>query len=373
MRKRGEVLAILAVLCLLMLRSDAARQAAAGAVQQALAVVFPSLFPFFVLSRQLTSRGLRLPAGADRRCLRLLGVPAAGAEAVVMGLCGGYPLGVYAACERYKGGALSEDQTRRLLLFCNNTGPAIFFGMIGARLFPDTGVCAWLFGIHVLSAVLTALVFSAPDPFGRALPAPPAAEAGEDLMESVGRAAAACARLCACVVFVSVLLRLAMDLAPVQWLLARLPVPRAVSEALLCIFTDLPSGLRALEAVGDPTIRLVLCAGAVGWGGMCVHMQAAGLWRGAGLVPRGYHCAKAFQAVCACALAVVPARLLFGAALPIWPAPMVMIIAAAKKALDILPSMRYNGKKERKRRRRHAVSQKDRAGLRLLRPGGADR
>ena len=89
MRKRGEVLAILAVLCLLMLRSDAARQAAAGAVQQALAVVFPSLFPFFVLSRQLTSRGLRLPAGADRRCLRLLGVPAAGAAAVVMGLCGG--------------------------------------------------------------------------------------------------------------------------------------------------------------------------------------------------------------------------------------------------------------------------------------------
>ena len=37
-----------------------------------------------------------------------------------------------------------------------------------------SSICAWLFGIHVLSAVLTALVFSAPDPLGRALPAPPA-------------------------------------------------------------------------------------------------------------------------------------------------------------------------------------------------------
>lgn len=368
MRKRGEVPVILALLVLLMLRADAARQAAAGAVQQALAVVFPSLFPFFVLSRRLTSRGLRLPAGANRLCLRLLGVPATGA--FVMGLCGGYPLGVYTACERYRSGSLTKEQTRRLLLFCNNTGPAIFFGMIGARLFPEPGLCAWLFGIHALSAVLTALVFSGTAP-GVQSACCNAAAGAEGLMESVGRAAAACARLCACVVFVSVLLRLALDLPPVQWLLARLPVERSVSEALICIFADLPSGLRALESVGDPTIRLVLCAGAVGWGGMCVHLQAADLWQGAGIAPRGYFAAKAFQTGCACALAAVPARPAPGAAPPLWPAVMVIAFACAKKALDILPTMRYNVENEGKRRRRHAVSQKDRAGLRLLRPGRA--
>ena len=367
MRRRGETLALWALMALLMLRAGAARQAAARALAQAMTVVFPSLFPFFVLSRRLTCRGFCLPERADRICLRLLGVPAAGIEAMLMGLCGGYPLGVYSACERCKSGALTEAQTRRLLLFCNNTGPAIFFGMIGARLFPDTGVCAQLFLIHVLSAALTALVFSGADPAGQA-PRFCTAAGPEGLMESVVRAAAACARLCACVTFVSVLLRLALDFAPVQWLVSHLPLDCGVSETLVCAFADLPSGLQALEAAADPAARLILCAGTVGWGGLCVHMQAADLWREAGLRPRGYLPAKAFQAICSCALAIVPARRLFGAPLPLWPVFMVLFASCGKKALDISSSMRYNGGKERKRRRQHAVSQKDRTGLRLLRP-----
>lgn len=350
-----------------MLRSGLARQAAAQAVQQAIEVVFPSLFPFFVITRRLT--GIALPAEADRWSLRLLGVPSAGLEAVLLGLCGGYPLGVYCACERYRAGALTGRQARRLLLFCNNTGPAIFFGMVGALLFPDQGVCAWLFLIHIASAVLTALYFSQSvpeDPSGRACPAP----RREGWMESVAMAASACARLCASVVFVSVLLALGLSLAPVQWCLAHLPVDRAVSEAMICALTDLPAGLRALGKVTEPARRFILCAGAVGWGGACVHLQAADLWRRAELSPRGYFAAKAVQSACACALAFLPARRLFGAPLPIWPALLAVFAAVGKKAMDFSGMLQYNREKSMQRRRRHAVSQKDRAILRLLRPGG---
>ena len=371
MKRKLGLLGAWALLGLMMLRSDTARQAAAGAVSQAMETVFPSLFPFFVISRRLTGMGVALPARADRLCLRTLGVPAAGLEAALLGLCGGYPLGVYAACERFRSGALTKVQTQRLLAFCNNTGPAVFFGMVGALLFPDTGVCVWLFLIHIMSAVLTALCFSRSATDGQGQRVEPTTRQ-EGWMESVTYAAAACARLCACVVVVAVLLALGLSLGPVEWALARLPADRAVCEAVLCALTDLPSGLRALGKVTDPAVRMILCAGAVSWGGMCVHMQAADVWGGAGVKPRGYFAAKTFQALSSCAMAAVPARLMLGAALPLWPAAVPFFAAAGKKALEFFRTVRYNRENRTQRRRRYAVSQKDRARLRLLRPGGAD-
>ena len=354
MKRSARTVLTAGLLGLLMLRSDAARQAAAGAVRQSAEAVFPSLFPFFVVSRQLTAT-LR-PRRAER-------VP------LLMGLCGGYPLGVYSACELYGEGVLSESQTLCVLRSCNNTGPAVFFGMVGAALFPDPAICASLFAVHILSAVLTAMLVSGPaedGPSGRRIPD----RSPERLTDSVLQAARACANLCACLIIFSVVLRLILELPPMQWLLPRLPLDRRVSEALLCAAADLPSGLQAIARIPDPAVKIILCAGAVGWGGACVHMQAAGIWHAAGLQPRGYYASKVLQTAVSCALAFVPARLLFGSRLPLWPAAVLIFIAVGKKAMEFFRILRYNGEKMKPRRREHAVSQKDGAGLRLLRPGG---
>ncbi len=354
MKRKGRTAAAFCGLLLLMLRPAEARQSAAQAIRQSAEVVFPSLFPFFVVSRQLTG---------SLRLRRTSFVP------FLMGLCGGYPLGVYSACQLYRQGALSETQTRRALRCCNNTGPAIFFGMIGAVLFPNPAVCAWLFAIHVLSAFLTAWIVTGPAREEAARPLPPV-KPPEPLLDSVLQSARACAGLCASVVFFTMLLRLLLGLSAVRLLLSCLPLDRSVSEALLCALADLPSGLNAMAQIADPAVRLVLCAGSVGWGGVCVHLQAAGIWRGTGLRPKGYFPAKALQALISCALAFVPARLSFGAALPLWPAALPFFAAAGKKAMAFSRNMGYNEKNRTGRRRNHAVSQKNRAGLRLLRPGG---
>ena len=354
MKRRLRTVLTLGVLGLLMVRSGAARLAAARALRTSAEVVFPSLFPFFVVSRRLTS-ALRL-----RRPER---VP------MLMGLCGGYPLGVYSACALYAQGVLSEAKALRTLRCCNNTGPAIFFGMIGAVLFPDPVICASLFLVHILSAVVTAALVSGPaetDPPSGMIPPPSA----EPLTDSVTQAARACANLCACVVFFGTFLRLTLELPPVQGLLERLPMDRHVSEALLCALADLPGGLQSMARIPAPAVRFVLCAGAVGWGGACVHMQAAGIWQSAGLRPSGYYCAKALQAVVSCALALAPARLLFGTPSPLWPAALPFFALFGKKAIEFSGNLRYNKKEAERRRVRHAVSQKDRARLRLLCPRG---
>ena len=367
MKKAVRRAALPALLLLaLALRADAAREAAQAAVRQAALTVLPALFPFIAASRMLTGSGLLDLRRGDRMCLRLFGVPAAGLGAVLMGLCGGYPLGVYTACELYEHGQLTRTQAQRLLRFCNNTGPGIFFGMVGAALFPEARVCAALYLIHILSAFLTALVVSESgevETTGRAPSRTP-----ESVPQAVQSAFFSALGLCGYVIFFSVLLRLALDSPPLHWLLSRAPVDRGAAEALICAFTDLPSGIAALASVAAPAARFLLCAGAVSWGGLCVHMQAAGVWQAANLVPSGYYPAKALQTLFSCVLAFPAANRLFGASLPVWPAISVILAAILKKAVEISPRMRYNGKNEG--RRRYAVPKEDRTRLRLLRPGG---
>ena len=367
MKKAVRRAALPALLLLaLALRADAARDAAQAAVRQAALVVLPALFPFIAASRMLTGSGLLDLRRGDRMCLRLFGVPAAGLGAVLMGLCGGYPLGVYTACELYESGRLTRAQVQGLLRFCNNTGPGIFFGMVGAVMFPKARVCAALYLIHILSAFLTALLVSEGgegETLGRT-----AVRRPETIPQAVQSAFFSALGLCGYVIFFSVLLRLVLDSPLLQWLLNHAPVDRGVTEALVCAFTDLPSGIAAMAAIADPAARFLLCAGAIGWGGLCVHMQAAGVWQAAELAPKGYYPAKGLQAAISLILAFPAANRLFGASLPVWPAVLAILAAILKKAVEISPRMRYNGKNEG--RRRYAVPKEDRAVLRLLRPGG---
>lgn len=358
--------AILGML-LLMLRSGQAREAALQGVKLSMEVVFPSLFPFFVLSRRLTGSGiLRLQRG-NRLCRRFFGVGAAGMGALLMGFCGGYPLGVDTACQLYQNGQLGKEEAQRLLRFVNNTGPAFFFGMVGAVLFQNVRICAALYLIHILSAMLTGLLLKGRGP-DEALSSPKSqALRRESLPESVRQAFFSVCQLCGYVVFFSVVLAMALAFPPIQALGG--DIFRAVVSATL----DLPNGISAIARIGDPTLRFFLCAGAIGWGGFCVHMQAAGLWQRAGLEPRGYYWGKLCHCLVSCALAFPAARLLLGGTLPLWPGMLPVLAVILKRTVAFFPALGYNTKNTWKRRPSHAFSQENGTRLCLLQPGGKNR
>ena len=62
---------------------------------------------------------------------RMLGVSGPGGTAVLLGLLGGYPVGAQTAGELARTGAVSRQEGQRLLLFCNNCGPAFALGVAG--------------------------------------------------------------------------------------------------------------------------------------------------------------------------------------------------------------------------------------------------
>ena len=350
--------AILGML-LLMIWSGQAREAAVQGVKLSLEVVFPSLFPFFVLSRRLTRSGILRLSRGNRLCGRLFGVSAAGMGALLMGFCGGYPLGVDTVCGLYQSGQLGREEAQRLIRFVNNTGPAFFFGMVGAVLFQSARVCGVLYLIHVLSAVLTGLLLARTGRERTDHCAKPAPLVPEPLPESVRQAFFAVCQLCGYVVFFSVALAILLAFPPVQWLMGQAFFPGDILRAFLSGTLDLPNGIAAIARIGNPTARFFLCTAAIGWGGFCVHMQAAGLWQRAGLEPRGYYWGKLMHMAVSLALAFPAAGLLFGGKIPLWPGFVPLAALILKRTVAFFDHLGYNTKNTSKRRLCHAFSEKN--------------
>lgn len=153
------------VLCgvLIWLLADAGRVrlAAAEALTLCARTVIPALFPFMAVSGMLVSLGFG--EWLSPRLAGLMGLlfhlPGSAGSALLLGLVGGYPIGARTAAALYRENLLTRDEAQRLLSFCNNSNPVFLISVLGAGVFssPRTGIYLWL--IHILSALLTGMLF----------------------------------------------------------------------------------------------------------------------------------------------------------------------------------------------------------------------
>ena len=285
MKNRIAVFASLCGLFCLMFASPQVIGCARDALKLCAELILPSLFPFFVLSILLSKLGL--PAALGRllspAASRLFGVSGAGASALFIGLCGGYPMGAAYIAEMAASGAVSREEAERLLGFCNNSGPAFIVGAVGAGIFGSSAVGLALYGIHILAAVLTGLLlrgrgFSSPAP-------PPPTETppfSAALPQAVKQAVSAALSVCGFVVCFTVLAGL---LDAVGWfsllsgsLSALTGAELHFSRALLTGLLELGSGVGAMRGLSLSPANLALAAGMLGWGGVSVHFQTLSLF-----------------------------------------------------------------------------------------------
>ena len=174
----GLALGLLAVMAGLLAASDVAAQAVREGLALCGGSVIPALFPFLVVSRLFVATGSAAALGQLLAPLtrRMLGISGPGGTAVLLGLLGGYPVGAQTAGELARTGAVSRQEGQRLLLFCNNCGPAFALGVAGVGCFGSLRAGVWLWLIHVSAAVLMALLTrSTSSPEGRTSPSAPQA------------------------------------------------------------------------------------------------------------------------------------------------------------------------------------------------------
>ena len=298
MRMRWRAAACLAlggVLVLFLAEAGFVRAAAAEALSLCARSVIPALFPFLVVSSLLLSLGLGellspMLAGLMEPLFRVDGV---GSSALLLGLVGGYPIGAKTAADLYRGGRLSRPEAERLLAFCNNSNPVFLISVLGGGVFGSVRAGVWLWLIHLLSALLTGLLFRNHGGPARRQAGGTAAFQAVSLsaafVAAVRESLSGMLSVCAFVTFFYVLARPLASLG--GWL-----------GPVLVGLTELFSLTPLLR---PDRFGFILASAMAGWGGLSVLCQTAAVLEGSGLRLQSCAAGKAVQGLLAGLLAAL--------------------------------------------------------------------
>lgn len=269
------------------------RLEAAGALALCAGTVIPALFPFLTVTGMLARLGFGqwLTPCLSGLMTPLFRLPGCAGSALLLGLVGGYPIGARTAVELYAEGSLTRREAERLLTFCNNSNPVFLISVLGHGVFGSVRTGVWLWLLHVLSALLTGLLFRGHGARRRAVPPTVRVQAvslSGVLVASVREAAGGMLSVCAFVTFFYVLS------SPFR----QLPAPWA----------GLATGVTELFSL-TPLLRcdrfsFVLAAGCAGWGGLSVLGQTAALLDGTDLPLRPCLVGKLTQGLLSATLAL---------------------------------------------------------------------
>lgn len=262
MNRRADTITGIAAalgITLLILDSKTALAGAQNGVELCIRTVIPSLFPFFLFSILLTTSlmGRRIPF--LRPVCRLCRIPDGAESILIAGFLGGYPVGAQCVSQAYGAGKLTHADARRLLCFSNNCGPAFLFGM-AATLFTEWWAPWTLWGIHIFSALFVGAMTP-----GETGSCSVQSSTTVSPVQALNRSVRIMAGVCGWVVIFRVLIDF-LD----RWFLWYLPIEAQVAVSGLL---ELSNGCVALYNIGDTGLRFILCAGFLGFGGLCVTMQ----------------------------------------------------------------------------------------------------
>ena len=306
-------------------------------------LLIPALFPVSVLAGCLIRMGPE--TGADRLLggltRRLLGLSGVCAVPLVLGQLGGFPLGAQLTASLYRQGLISREDALRLSALSNQAGPAFLLGALGTIL-GGAAYGAALLLIQALSVLLCGLLVRNPGRQTMAAAPMPRQNAcpgfWELLPQALGESAVSMLRLTGAVSF---FLALRSCLRPLLEFLS-LPGPAGV---LLSGFLELSGGAAGLSGL-RPQTALPAAALLTGWGGLCVHLQAAEALSGAGLSLGPYLKIKLAQSGICLNLALLletilgftePAALVPGlAVLPFFLLPAIFQKYPLKKAVSVV-------------------------------------
>jgi sporulation integral membrane protein YlbJ len=288
-------------------------------------VIIPSLFPFFVLSTLVVETGVtsRLGRLLEPVMRPLFGVGGECVAAFALGFIGGYPVGAKTVIALYDSGGCTKTEAERLLSFCNNSGPAFIFGVVGAGVFSSGKIGLMLYLAHTLASVCVGVMFRKwggrrrEGTRGTRLPQAAPKRFMAAFTDSVKSSFSSTLNICGFVIFFTVFIKmlfLSGAIPALAGLIGRVFSPlgldSAWSERLLTGLIEISSGVWTLKgAEGQLAGGVAMAAFMLGWAGLSVHSQVLSFIGESGLSVRTYIMGKFLQGVISAGLIFLLSRL----------------------------------------------------------------
>lgn len=257
--------------------------------------IVPALFVFLICSQLLINTGFAkiIKKPFEKIMYPLFKINGAGALAVILGCLSGYPVGALCTCELYRNGDLSKNEAERLLGFCNNAGPLFIIGSVGTVMLKNKKIGYLLWVVNILSSVMCGMLLSLfkkdekSENAKRGLSM--SVRFSEAVSKSVKNAIVSVANICAYTILFSVvqsMMFLIFGINPISIVVSSaIEITSAINK--MCMFE---SGFVSCGGI------LPYIAFALGFGGLCVHMQVVCAVRKTNLGLGGYFIGKSVQA-----------------------------------------------------------------------------
>lgn len=254
----------------LILDSKTAIFAVREGIEMCLLTVVPALFPMMILTTILTSGMMGKRIAVLKPLCKMCGIAQGGESLLLTGLIGGYPVGAACVDNAYRDGSISRQDASRLLGFCSNAGPSFVFGIAGA-MFQDPRISWWLWGIHIVSALLVGMLLPGRRNYQIQIKGHHTKSLSAAMKESIFVMASVCGWILWMRVICSFLQR---------WLLWLLP---PVLQSTVLGALELVNGCHSLSFLAQEGSRFVLCSAILAFGGICVFLQTATVTRSVGM------------------------------------------------------------------------------------------
>ncbi|ANE45083.1 membrane protein [Paenibacillus swuensis] len=123
-------------------------------------ILFPALFPFFVMSELMIGFGVVHFMGTlfDPMMRPLFRVPGIGGFIMAMGFASGYPVGARLTAKLWEQKQITREEGERLVAFTTSSDPIFLIGAVSIGFFHDAGLAAILAATHYGSAILVGIV-----------------------------------------------------------------------------------------------------------------------------------------------------------------------------------------------------------------------
>lgn len=123
-------------------------------------VLFPALFPFFVISEMMLGVGLVHFFGTlfDPLMRPLFRIPGIGGFVMAMGFASGYPVGARLTSQLWEQRLVNREEGERLVAFTTSSDPIFLIGAVSVGFFHDQALAGILGAAHYGGAILVGLL-----------------------------------------------------------------------------------------------------------------------------------------------------------------------------------------------------------------------
>ncbi|REK75660.1 sporulation integral membrane protein YlbJ [Paenibacillus paeoniae] len=312
-------------------------------------VLFPALFPFFVISELLLGFGIVHFFGKllDPLMRPLFRLPGIGGFVVTMGYMSGYPVGARLTAQLWSQRLITRAEGERLVAFTTTSDPIFLIGAVSVGFFQNAAVAPILAAAHYGGGLLIGLLMRFHDYRKEPLLEHPGAEGigkastsgsvqrkvsrsrigialkamhearlldgremGKLLQDSIQSALKLMIVVGGLVVFFSVVMEMLTHAGIVEalaealrLLFSLIGMPTALADASIFGLFEVTLGSRAAGTVGTGLMHQVaIAAWVLSWGGLSVHAQVASLLSRTNLRYRPFMLARMLHGILAMGL-----------------------------------------------------------------------